>query len=167
MVQLEYNVPILESLRPTFQRALEELPKTWWNLYASDFLNSEEYQKPIRDLSYLVYTSREGFRLDHPKDYSFIIFHPEDIKNSLLRGVVNGFTIPMLLLTSPVISTCIYPQIYCWKKMAKLTFEEDNRSLVIEQIKFLENKIKQYSEPNKKQPLYIQTSQSSTRKSLC
>ncbi|MEK6859764.1 MAG: hypothetical protein AABX54_03025 [Nanoarchaeota archaeon] len=143
--RLQDKVPILESLKPTFQKALDELPKTWWNSYASDFLNSEDYQQPITDLANLVNISGEGYNIDWIKDYSFIICHPQHIKNELLRGLWNGIMISAFLIASPLILTCNYPQIYYYRKIARLTFEENNKSPIIRDIKYLEQKISTYT----------------------
>jgi hypothetical protein len=123
--RLQDNVPFLESLRPTFQKALTELPKTWWNPYASDFLNSEEYQEQLNELGSLVYIRGEGDHLDRLSDYSLYIMHQKDIRNSLFRGLANGITIPLQLTLSPFILIGIYPQVYYHRKNARLTFEEN------------------------------------------
>ncbi len=144
--RLEEKIPILESLRPTFQKALEELPKTWWNRKGSNFINSDEYQSQITDLGQLIYTRGEVYNLAWMSDYSFCIFHPEDMKNGLLRSLFNTITIPFYLMFSPLMAISYMPAVHESREITKLTFEESNESPVIRQIKNLECKIEQYTE---------------------
>jgi hypothetical protein len=145
-MRLQDNTPILESLRPTFQRALEELPKNYWNWRTTGFFDSENYQQTIKDLANLVYIRQGGrFRLDTPSDYGLFFANKRDIKNIFMRGIFNLAWLPLTLVISPLILTVHFPTVYFERREARLTFEENPQSFIIKQIKSLEGKIEQYT----------------------